>query len=602
MAMARDRTSLIALLGWALMMIVPDLVRIVQPLGSLGFYASGDGLIYDVQGPFPNRAASPAFNAGIRAGDRIDLAAMRCIPYDAQRCASVLAALGGVQYILPGRAAIIDLAATPEREKSEVTLVASERPSNWLVRVVLLLDGIAGILVLAGAAWLVWTHPGRMSWGFFLYVVWFNPGQSFAFYAFLQQWPFLLLAQDVAACLAQGAAYAGLLLFVMRVPNDTPDPDWRRFERVLPLLGFVLAFALLASYGNAFGYRTESVSRAALLAGFAVDAAALVVLLLRRRNQTPEDYQRMRWVIWGCAIGLPAFIVAELAQDTTLIGNLWGTAPPYDLLGLLFLANGVFCLFVVEAIRRSRVVSVAIPLRRVTLLGLTLSIPALLLHDEVERIHGALDIPDWAWLVIAVLLLYLISRLHEFAVDVTDRYFNRRLDRAEAVLAQAMLRAQHAEGIDRILAEGPFRAIELASAATFRRDGDGFDRHDSGNGWDDSEARTLQASDPMLRALSGGAPFDLSETTTETRLPSGLGRPILAIPAVNRVRCFALVLYGPHASGTDLDSNERAMLARLADRAADCYAELESAELRARIVALENKLSARTQHAEPDNV
>ena len=61
----------------------------------------------------------------------------------------------------------------------------------------------------------------------------------------------------------------------------------------------------------------------------------------------------------------------------------------------------------------------------------------------------------------------------------------------------------------------------------------------------------------------------------------------------NRVNCFAIALYGPHSSGTDLDSNERAMLARLGERAADCYAQLENEELRKRIATLEGELSAR---------
>jgi hypothetical protein len=77
----------------------------------------------------------------------------------------------------------------------------------------------------------------------------------------------------------------------------------------------------------------------------------------------------------------------------------------------------------------------------------------------------------------------------------------------------------------------------------------------------------------------------------ELDLPSGLGRPILAVPAVNPVRCFAVSLYGPHASGTDLDANERAMLARLAEDAAAMYAEIETSELRSEVARLERKLS-----------
>ena len=50
--MTRQRILLIVLLAWALVMIVPDVLRVVQPLGSFGFYADNDGMIYDVTGPF----------------------------------------------------------------------------------------------------------------------------------------------------------------------------------------------------------------------------------------------------------------------------------------------------------------------------------------------------------------------------------------------------------------------------------------------------------------------------------------------------------------------------------------------------------------------
>ena len=56
---------------------------------------------------------------------------------------------------------------------------------NRLLDVVVVLDTIAGILVVLGAAWLVWTRPGLMTWGFFIYVIQFNPGQAFQFWAWL---------------------------------------------------------------------------------------------------------------------------------------------------------------------------------------------------------------------------------------------------------------------------------------------------------------------------------------------------------------------------------------------------------------------------------
>jgi len=69
--MIRRRILLIVLLAWALVMIVPDVLLVATPLTSFGFYADNDGLIYDVIGPFDEREQSPAWNAGIRVGDRL---------------------------------------------------------------------------------------------------------------------------------------------------------------------------------------------------------------------------------------------------------------------------------------------------------------------------------------------------------------------------------------------------------------------------------------------------------------------------------------------------------------------------------------------------
>jgi hypothetical protein len=591
--MTPSRLLLIALTLWGLVMIVPDLIRVVQPLGSFGFYANNDGLIYDVTGPFDDETESPAWKAGMRPGDRLDLSRLRCSLKDLATCGYALAALGGVQYVLPGRVAVVDLVARHGQPERQVTLVAAQRPANFVVRAVLLLDQVAGILVVVAAAWLVWTRPSAMSWGFFVYVNWFNPGQAYAFYAILQQWPLLLLAQDIAGCFAQAVGYAGLILFVLHAPNDQTEARWRPVERALPFVALVFALALLASYGNVLGFRTEAVTRVGIIAGFPVALTALGILLVRRYTQRPEDYQRLRWVIWGCLIGLPAFLIAELASETTLFETRWGDfTPREDVIGLLYLVNGILCLFVFEAIRRRRVVSVSIPLRRVTILGLTLSLPVLLLHHEVERIQESLQVPGWAWLAIGAIAIFLITRLHEGAVHLADRYFNRALDAAELELGAAMLKAKEAGEIDWLLAQEPFQRLKLTSAASFRRDGQRFVRGESAKGWDGAAADALDAEVALLRPLSAGTPFSVPDVEGDgPELPQGLARPVLAVPAVSPVRCFAVSLYGPHVSGTDIDANERAMLARLAAQAAAMYAELENSELRGTIARLERKLS-----------
>ena len=590
--MSPSRLLLIVLTLWGLFMIVPDVLRVVEPLSSFGFYADSNGRIYDVSGPFDDKKDSPAWKAGIRVGDKLDLTRLRCSFRDLVTCGYALEALGGVQFVLPGQDAVIPLAAGHGQPPRQVTLVAEQRPADFVVRAVLLLSQLAGIAVVIAAAWLVWTRPSAMSWGFFLYVNWFNPGQAYAYYAILQQWPLLLLAQDVAGCFAQAAGYAGLLLFVIRAPNDVTEPRWKPVEKALPFVALAFALALTASYGSVLGYHTETVTRAGIIAGFPVALVALGILLARRHTQKPEDYQRLRWVIWGCLIGLPAFLIAELAAETTIFDTRWGNfVPSEDLIGLLYLVNGVLCLFVFQAIRRPRVVSVTIPLRRVTILGLSLSVPVLLMHHEVERIQDHLALPGWAWIALGAAAVFALSRLHEGAVHLVEGYFNREVDGAGARLGEAIRGAKNAVEIDRLLADETHDALKLASAASFRREGPVFARNGNGKGWDAGDTTKIEADAPVLTPVAAGKPFHLTEEDDAgLDLPSGINRPVLAVPAVNPVRCFAVSLYGPHESGTDLDAHERAILARLAADAAAMYAELENSDLRGEIARLERKL------------
>jgi hypothetical protein len=318
---------------------------------------------------------------------------------------------------------------------------------------------------------------------------------------------------------------------------------------------------------------------------------ALVILFARRHTQKPEDYQRLRWVIWGCLIGLPAFLIAELASETTFFETRWGDfSPGEDVIGLLYLVNGILCLFVFEAIRRPRVVSVTIPLRRVTILGLSLSVPVLLLHHEIERIQEHLSLPGWAWVLMGAATVFAITRLHEGAVHLVDRYFNRGLDALERELGSAILRAKELGEIDRLLASEPFNKLKLTSAASFRRAGQDYVRGPAAEGWEGG-AGTLGPEAPVLQPAVSGKPFAVPEGEDGSDLPKGLARPVLGIPAASPLRCYAVSFYGPHASGTDLDTNERGMLARLAARAAAMYAELENGALRSEIARLEHALA-----------
>ena len=590
------RVLLVALAFWALAMIVPDFYRLYQPLGSFGFYANNDGVITDIQGPFLNQTASPAFRAGLRVGDRLDLAQMRCIPIRTLRCASAMAALGGFRLVANQQRAELVMATAPGRPARELNIVAEQRPYNGWVLAVLLLDQIAAMLVILAAAWLVWTRPGIMTWGFFLYVIWFNPGQSAQYYALLQLYsPIALLMQNIVGAIAQGIGSAGFIWFALRAPNDETTSRWRPVELILPFIAIVLAVLLTLSYANLLGYPTEAVTRVGVMSGIVVAACAFLILLARQEELPPQDYQRLRWVIWGCLIGLPALVFADAGTTTTLLNILWpGYSPPEQFWGLLYLVNGVLCLLVSEAVRRPYVVRVSIPLRRVTILGLLLSLPVLFLHETFDHLSEAVSksvtLPAWAWLALAAAIIFLISKVHDSAAHYLDWLFNRSVAKAGERLGDAVLKAENYGEVEVQIVQGVRSALCLTSASIFREQDRTFRRTSADQSWDNA-ARILDPRDPILERARGHRPYDVSDdAAARNDLPGGLMRPILAVPVGDRLRCLGLALYGPHATGNALSHDERSMLAELADKAASVFMKVSDEQLRSRITALETEL------------
>jgi hypothetical protein len=538
-------------------------------------------------------------------GDRIDLQAMRCIPLDSQRCRSLLSVLGGLggrQVVLPGREIELVVRPADGGDTRVVRMAAVRAEHRWGDGLVLLADTVVAIFVIVAAFRLVWVHPGMATWGFFLYVIWFNPGQTYAYYALLQQWPIAIFVQEICEAVAHGAAFGGLLIFALSFPGDAPAPPWARFAWFPPIVAAVIALLWLASFANAFGVRTEALTSTAFLLGYAVDAAVMVILLRRRRALPAQDQQRMLWVICGCGIGLAAFIFAGLAQSTALLQHVLRLSPSSAVIGLLYLLNGVLVYFVSVAVLHRRVISVAIPLRRGTILGaltLALGIPIVNLHELLAHYQESFRIPEWIWLlVIGPVALVLLQRLHDISVHLIDRVLNRRFHAIRQQLQDAgtvMLKAQSLEEIDRLLVAVPREALALSSGALFRKDDQVFRRRYS-VAWDDSPLREL-------RPTEDGIVFRAVDTSAPVRLPPGvwsrpaldpdLLAPCLAVPVrSDSLGVMAILLLGPHENGNDIDQDEYAMLDELAKRGAAGYERVAFMLLNREVTQLRTSLAA----------
>ena len=598
------RVVLVLLSAWAIGMIAPDAYRVFGSLGTFGLVVNNDGVVVDAAGGFVRPAQSPAARAGIVEGDRVDLHAMRCVPLASPRCQSllsVLGGLGGLQLVRPD--ATIELSVKPASGGAErlVRMQAVRTTRGYGDRIVLLANTIVGILVVLAAARLVWLHPGRMTWGFFLYAMWFNPGQTFAYYALLQPWPAAIFVQEFAEALAHGAGYAGLLIFALRFPFDAPSPPLRRREWIAIGVGAVITALLFASFSNAFGAHTETLASTAFLLGYAVDAGVVTILLDRRRRLPALDRQRMLWVICGCAIGLPAFIFAEMAQSTSLLLHAIGLSPANIVVGLLYLLNGVLAYFVSVAVTHRRVISVSVPLRHGTILialSLAVGIPIVNLHELLSHYQDMFSIPEWIWLVVVgPVALLLLQRLHEIGVELVDRVLNRRFHSARRRLADAgaaMLKGD-GDAIDRMLVTTPVDALTLSSGAVFHHRDGGF-RRGFAIGWEDCDERELvpERDAAVLRCVDTRKVVRLPrEDWDRPGLEANLRAPCLAVPVTSdSLGAVAILLLGPHTSGSDIDEDECDMLAEFAQRAAAGYEHAAFVALRQEVDALRSSLHA----------
>jgi hypothetical protein len=280
---------------------------------------------------------------------------------------------------------------------------------------------------------------------------------------------------------------------------------------------------------------------------------------------------------------------------------LFDIQPSQTVIDLLYLFHGVIAYFVGTAVRRRRVVSVAIPLRRGAILAaltFILGVPIVYLHDRISRYGGALNeeyhLPEWIWLmVISPMALIALTRLHHHSVELTERAFNRRYHRARDLLRDAnqqALRVKTFDDIDRLLTEAPLDGLRLSSAAVFRDIDGRMQRCGPAVGWAEAGLTTLDRGlDALpLACLKTGRPHALPRGSWHRPgLPPDDLMPCLAVPICGgATESVAILLFGPHVTGSDINQDEQELLREFAERAALGYDRVEVETLRRELQAL----------------
>jgi hypothetical protein len=577
-------------------MIVPDATRPFVPLGSIGMAADNNGRVISVDdgGPAARQHVVPATLD--RPGDTIDLHATgRAALLD------VFGGLGGMQYLPVGRTVTLRLIAANGR-RHDATMTARAVPLTTGASIVLECDQVLGVGFVVLGAFLFWVYPKRSTLGFFLFAIWFNPGQYFTYYAYLPRG--LIVPQEVLQAVFEAAGIAGFLAFALRFPNDRVE-GWRAgVERALPALFVVLTALGLASFGTELGRPSELISRIAYASAYAVYPLVVVAFVTKLRVLSAADALRLRWVIAGCIPGLLFFIVADSIESTSMWQRLWDTLnwqPPESWLNLAYMVNALVAVSVGYAVIRQRVLPIAFLVNRGLVLGIvwatvTMGVEAVLVvtHTLLEDYHVVSSILT-ALLVVASAPL--LERFQERLNHAVDQLFFRRFHEAETQLAHVaatLSGASSLDGVERQLLDAPCEAFGIASAALFSaRDDGGFALAPSSRGWPPEAATAFDANDPLvLHVREFPGPLRLHDVLRSTAdLPTGPAFPAIVVPLRLDRTVDAFVMYGGHRSGTDLSPDEIAALVRLAEAAAAAREHVRSVALCVQLDGLRSRLA-----------
>lgn len=560
------RTIVVAALALAMLAIdSTDVKRLWQPVGIFGYGTNLDGVVTGVD------PGSPAEKAGIRVGDRLDTAAMTVQQrWDLIQIAAVESAgLSRTFGVFHGA------------QRRTVTLVSAPEPMGAPEQSVVILGLLAAVIFIVVGAGVVLLRPDPATWGFFLYCIGYGPQQTAAFDQMLRA-PWIVYEQyGLAALLAAGSA--GIIVFSLRFLQDAVRGwrGWAALATPFIALGVFLSAAAQTAYTYVAGLPAEWLTRPTVAFESAVAAIVVVALVDTFIHRSGGERQRIRWVVFGFAVALLSSLAVNIVQTEA-------TNTPIALVTAIGLLAAIAPVAVAYAVVKHRVIDVNFVVSRTLVYGVLTTIFIAVFAFIDWFVGRVLDQTRWALVAeigVAIGVGFWLNGLHARVDRFVDAVLFRRRHAAERRLARLVRGLPHATSpafVDASLIDEPHDALDLTSAALFRRDAPGRYRRMASFEWADGTATSLAEGDPLILHLQAerGA-IRLSELHWACEdAPEGPGRPALALPIVVRHELEAIVLYGAHRGGEDFDPDELQWLNSLAVAAGAAYDHLEADALR----------------------
>jgi hypothetical protein len=558
---------------YALAFGVPTVLALNGYYGTTGVLKAG---VYGMLAPGTDvntvgtvTAGSPAARAGIVPGDVV-------VPVEAEHALAVQQLFHRVEAGRP-----IAYAVTHHGQRSVVSMTAVPVRKSPRVNALIVAQLVRGFLIVLIGALLVLLRPSILTAAFFVLCLQFgelaHPTSNLELVVGLPYFwkPFAL----VLTCIVTGAGPAVAAIFCMRFPSGEPLPSWRPVEKaMIAVAAFTVIdyfFALVA--GSTYTPLGNALYRIFSAASWCSYAVATVSFLVRYRNASGEDRDRLRWV----AIGLGSFLVS---YALFWISQNVPSAP--DELSTWAQFVNVLPLTVLYAVVRHRVIDVRLAGGRAIAYALLSAIPV-----------TVFSVIDWALsnqlqqTRIAVFVEVAVSIAFGFWVNASQRridnlieslfFHGRRI--AEERLRGVARRIAHVTErapLDEILVREPYEALALTSSALFRLIDDTYARV-AQRGWPEDLLPVLDANDDLvLELVSTRAAVEVQKIGWSPGAGAGALRPAYAYPILVRQEPVGVLLLGAKRDGEHFDALERGTLQALVESAATTYDHLEAVEQR----------------------
>jgi hypothetical protein len=512
----------------------------------------------------------PAALAGLKAGDRI---VYESLPLVGRR-------LINLKEPVPAHAPL-SLQYDHEGSLQSITMYAQPIPATY-VQMTAIASALSGFVFGIIGLILVMLRPSKMTWAFAIIAPIFLLPLTAFFWAQSTETMSAALF-DCGVSLLYACQITGLLAFASRFPNDNPRGFAKVIDRLSIPVGLLIAVmycvtTLTVRFSHKLLPNWEMISNYALLLPSLAALSALIYTYVTTHGSVRS---RLAPVIGSFLLLIVFSSLQQILPEITRNNGLMFAA---------FFANAVAPALVGVAVAygviRHRMMDINFIIER-TLVYTILTVLVVAIFSAVEFFVGKLfeqgSFADMVQMAAAVAVGVSINYVHGKLEHFLNMIFFRRRYATRKRLyktAQTLAHATTLELIDEMLVDEPADALSLASAAVFRRDGDGYKRVAS-KGWADDETNMLEQDDHLIvRLRSEGSSLKLGEFRwPRNDLPNGLARPIYVVPVLLGNLLEAVLLYSGHRTGEDLDSDERKSLNILARNAALAYGHLMREQL-----------------------